>query len=256
MMQVPAILYGEVKVVRQRCKEALRQWLLGTPYIAAMEAGGVYDVADIPMPITLMLWRADRALGLHVSMPVEVLLGENGLLWPKTGGFDRDDPRIAAFFDACLTRPWALLSLLATQDARPLFGSLPAPNQDRYRRYVAAVLRDCDVLEVVGPRYVHFGAGPPLYLAQLAYTVYGGVQALGWPITGLQEIIGAGNRAAMQPPGGLRGVLQRFGAVIDPAWAAARLPDQPAVLPAPPLPAPPRPVPDDIWMSQGDGAGP
>lgn len=175
-MQVPAILYGEVKDVRRRCKEALRQWLWGAPYIAAMEASGVYDVADFAQPIKLERHRSDWALGLYVSMPVEVLMGENGLLWPKTGGFAWDDPRLAAFFDACLTRPWALLSLLAAQDARLLFGPLPAPNLDRYRRYVAAVLRDCDVLEAVGPRYIHFGAGPSFYLAQQAYAVYGGIR--------------------------------------------------------------------------------
>lgn len=251
MMQVPAILYGEVKVVRQRCKDALRHWLLGTPYIAAMESPGVYDVADIPTPISLETWCGDWSCGLYLSMPTHLLLGTKGLLIPKRGGFDRDDPRITAYFDACLTRPWSILSLLQTQDAHIFFGPEAQLRLDRYQRLIAAVLRDCDELEAVGPRYGP-GVNGPVYLAQCAYKVYQGLRALSYPTERLRDLIlGHGYPVSLEPGGGLRGVLAALGVSIDPALAPARLPDQPTVLPAPPTPPAPRPVdPDKYWMSQ------
>ena len=248
-MHVPAILYGEIKDVRKRCKEALRRWLLGTPYIAAMEADGVYNVADLPTPITLELGPTDWSVGLYVSMPTHLLVGENGLLVPKTGGFDWDDTRIAAFFDASLTRPWALLSLLETQDAHILFGPVPRPDLDRFRRYIAAVLRDRDELEAVGPRYGP-GVYGPGYLAQRAFKVYQGLRALGYPTERLRDLLGGPFPDAPEPAGGLRGVLAALGVSIDPAFTPVRLADRPTILPAPPLP-PVRPavVPEDVWMS-------
>ncbi len=248
-MQVPAILYGDVKVVRTRCKEALRQWLLGTPYIAAMEAGGMYDVADIPTPITLETWPDDAGLGLYLAMPTHLLMGSRGLLFGKTLRFDRYDPRVVAFFEASLTRPWAVLSLLQTQDAHILFGSVQELILDRHRRYIAAVLRDCDELEAVGQRYGRHKEDAA-YLAQGAYKVYQGLRDLGYSLEELGRLKGHRFPGGPEPEGGLRGVLAVLGVSIDPALAPERLPDQPTVLPVPPPPPTPPPLaPEDVWMS-------
>lgn len=248
-MQVPAILYGEIKDVHKRCKEALLQWLLGTPYIAAMEAGGVYDVADVPTPITLEIWRHDAGRGLYLSMPTHVLIGEDGLLRQRRWGFDRYDPRVVTFFDAALTRPWSLLSLLATQDAHILFGSVDERLIERYRRYIAAVLRDCDELEAVGQRYGRH-IQDAQYLAQTAYKVYQGLRELGHPTERLGNLLGHRYQGAPEPAGGLRGVLAALGVSIDPALAPERLPDQPTVLPVPPPPPARPPIdPSVFWMS-------
>jgi hypothetical protein len=53
-MQVPAILYGDAKEVRNRRRTVLRGWLKSdVPYIEAMEADGVLDIADFRAPISL-----------------------------------------------------------------------------------------------------------------------------------------------------------------------------------------------------------
>ncbi len=70
--------------------------------------------------------------------------------------------------------------------------------------------------------------------------VYGGLHRLNIGGTDnpetLRRILGSSYHGDPEPPGGLRGVLRALDAVIDPAWAAERLPDHATVLTPPPPP--------------------
>src|SRR5262245_61016917 len=106
-MQVPALLYGDAVEVRKRCKVALRSWLKSeTTYIAAMEASGMHDIADIPAPISLEYGRREGGVGLYLAAPTLVLCGESGLLLKKRDPSWKDSPWVERFFEASLTRPW------------------------------------------------------------------------------------------------------------------------------------------------------
>jgi len=240
-MQIPAILYGDAKEVRARCKAALRAWLSQeVPYIAVMEAGGMLNVSDIATPLTLEYGPREQSFGLFLAAPTFLLLGPKGLL--MRGGTAKwwHSPRITEFFDASLTRPWGLLSIVDTQNSHGLLGPEDASDLDRYRRLIASVLRDCSELEAVGPRYSG-GALWPSYLARHVHKVYIGLRLLGVPMDRLNAILGPYRPDAPEPPGGLRGILRELGAWIDPAWAAERLPDQPSTL-VPQAPPPYNPL--------------
>jgi hypothetical protein len=248
-MQVPAILYGDAKEVRARCRTVLRGWLKSdVPYIEAMEANGMLDVADIQEPMNLEFGPRTYGFGPYLAAPVYCLFsGAKGLLLNERVPSPPNRwslPRLEQFFDASYTRPWALMSIIYTQNAHLFFTAEHDRELARCRRLTASVLRDCDELEAVGPRY-YPGANYPTYLAHVAHKVYQSSRTLGTSVDSaeLNELLGHrwGSYPYPEPKGGLRGVLTALGVVVDPAWAAERLPDQPTVLipqapPPPPLP--------------------
>jgi len=241
-VQVPAILYGPAKEVRARCRLALRAWLKSDmSYIEAMEADGMLDVADFTEPISLEFGPREYGFGLYLAAPAYCLFsGAKGLLLNERARWRPDwwcTPRLTQFFDASLTRPWALLSIMYTQNAHVLFGPPdPSLDLDRTRRFIASVLRDCEELEAIGPRFEGH------HLVYVARKIYIGLATLQGPTENLRDLI----HLYDGPPersGGLRALLRALDVVIDPTWAAERLPDHPTVLI--PLPSPPPPPPYD-----------
>lgn len=251
-MQVPALLYGDPRKVQRRCKAALQECLAGAPYVPALESAGMLDVGDMATPIKLEFSRDDYRWGpdwgLYLAAPTFLLFGEKGMLTQKGAFGWWTSDRVSAVFEASMTRPWALLSLISTQNAHLLFGTVPDPRLDRYRMYVASVLRDCAEMEAVGARYTTVGEMRPL--SRLAFTFYVGLVELGATSGHIQEILAAyPYESSDGPPGGLRSIVTPLGITIDPAWAAPRLPDHPSVLVPPPAPPPPPPSDAEVWMS-------
>jgi hypothetical protein len=257
-MQVPAILYGDAKAVRARCRTVLRGWLKSdVPYIEAMEANGMLDVADIQVPMNLEFGPRTYGFGLYLAAPVYCLFsGPKGLLLNERTPYPPNwwsMPRLEQFFYASLTRPWALMSIIYTQNAHLFFTAAPDRELDRFRRLTASVLRDCDELEAVGPRYF-LGGLDPTYLAHVAHKVYQTLGVFGISVENaeLKELLGHrwGASTYPEPKGGLRGVLAALGVFVDAAWATERLPDQPTVLiPEAPPPPPPPYDPSEYEMS-------
>lgn len=201
-MQVPAILYGEFKAVRKRCRAMLRRVVREQqPLLSAFAAEGMIDSVDHPGVFALDGPSSLISNYVHFQcyVPLRLLVpGTEQSLGPVGEAAEE------AVFSALLEEPWGMLCLLSANNMNRWFAR---DEPTCYQRYLCAMLRHWDVLDAEGARYsTNSNSGEPLWFSALP--VVQALARLGVP----RELVRYG---VPLPPGGLPALVVR----ADPALA-------------------------------------
>lgn len=144
-MQMPALLYGTLEDVQQRCATAVKAFLQGQPWLTALEAEG--SIATVEHPGLILLGGSTEWISqethYHCALPLTTLAEQ----WM---GADFDTPVADALFAALLERPWGVLNLLSTNDVGVWF---KAGNSERWYLFLQAAVVYWDLFAAEGRRY-------------------------------------------------------------------------------------------------------
>lgn len=210
-MQMPALIYGTLHDVQQRCTRAVTAFQRGQPWLTAFEAEGCIATAEHPGLILLggsTEWISDET-HYHCALPLTAVAEE----WI---GDDFDSPEADVLFAALQERPWGVLNLFSSDNVGSWF---KVRDSDRLYLFLRAVVLYWDLFAAEGRRYCwgfeaeHIGDSPTMLTFLLARD--------GVPIELLSTQLSRGGLrtllpiAAGQAGGSLSPVLRRLISEID-----------------------------------------